>query len=135
MLGQDTIMHEIPVALGREVSYVVGSRSSTMEVMLTRYYNEERLDISVSLAEEGLVAHVEKGQILGEVSVTYDGQDYGSVPLVAVSAVERSFPLWIFSQIHAALTSVWFLLLVVAVVTFVVLRYLRALRRVPRKKR
>jgi len=134
LLSPDTLMREIPVKCGKGVSYVVASPSATIEAILPASYDPERLDVKVDLKKESVLAPVKKDEVLGSISVTYDGADYGSANLVAVSDVELSSLALVFYTIKSFFDSILVRLLIAAFVAIVVFRYLRALRRTPRRK-
>jgi D-alanyl-D-alanine carboxypeptidase (penicillin-binding protein 5/6) len=92
------------------------------------------LDVKVDLKKESVLAPVKKDEVLGSISVTYDGADYGSANLVAVSDVELSSLALVFYTIKSFFDSILVRLLIAAFVAIVVFRYLRALRRTPRRK-
>ncbi len=57
---------------------------------------------------EGVVAPVEEGQKLGELTVTYNGKSYGTVDLIALYGVERSQTLYIIDSLTSFLSSTVF---------------------------
>ena len=58
-----------------------------------------RAELEITLDAESVQAPVEAGQALGKLILTYEGQELGSVDLVAVSAAERSELLYRLDQI------------------------------------
>ena len=76
---------------------------------------------------ETLVAPVEKGMVLGKVTLRYEGKDYGSLDLVAVDSVERSELLYNLDRIQKFFDQLWVkivLLVVILLVLFLIFRFL-----------
>ncbi len=135
MVNPDMLLKEIPVSNGKDVSHVVGIPAETISRLLPQSYNEENLEMNISLRSDTLLAPVNKGQVLGEITLSYEGTDYGKCDLVAAIAVELSLLGSIYNVLQHLFEKgfIWIFLALIFVVVLV--RYLRALRRVPRKKR
>lgn len=134
LLGPDTLMREIPVHYGKGVSYVLGYPSATIETVLPDTFDTNALDTKVTLLQESVKAPVKKGQVLGHVTVSYGGKEYGSADLVAVSDVEPSAVLFVVYHIKAFFGSIFTRLLILAVVVWLILRLIRSLRQPPPRK-
>lgn len=133
LLDSNTVMEEIPVAYGKGVSYVVAQPASTITAVLPRSYDPDLLEAEVELASKKLAAPVRSGQKVGTVTVSYDGTSYGTSDLITVSDVERSNLVMVFSLLKAILTSWIFWLGLLVLFLLILFRYLRALRRKPRR--
>ena len=82
---------------------------------------------------ESVDAPVEAGQVLGILTIRYDGTEYGRLDLVADTAVERSDFLYYKHQVETFFQNAGVRLLLVVVLVFVVIVLLRVL--VFRKRR
>jgi D-alanyl-D-alanine carboxypeptidase (penicillin-binding protein 5/6) len=133
LVNPESLMREIPVDLGKGVSYVVGQPAQSVTALLPRPYDAENLVVDVTFDNERLRAPVSKNQVVGTVSVTYKGTFYGSCNLVAAADIERSALKAAGLAVKTVLTSPLLWIGVLILLLVIVLRYLRALRRVPRR--
>ena len=76
---------------------------------------------------ETLEAPIEKGQKLGTVTLTYDGEEYGTIDLVASTALERSQFLYIKQQVLAFLDQLWVKIVLLALVLLILFFVVRRL--------
>jgi D-alanyl-D-alanine carboxypeptidase (penicillin-binding protein 5/6) len=80
----------IPVIQGRENDHIFLVPERSVEALIPRYLNAEDIERRVTVYDaEGVAAPVEAGTVLGEVRLTYEGREYGVIPLVANKSVER----------------------------------------------
>ncbi|MDF2838324.1 MAG: D-alanyl-D-alanine carboxypeptidase [Evtepia sp.] len=128
LLGPDTLMREIPVHYGKGVSYVLGYPSTTIEAVLPLTFDPKSVNANVTLIHKAVNAPVKKGQVLGHVTVSYAGKEYGSADLVAVSDVEPSAIQFLIYHVKVVFGSLFARLLMVAFVIWLVLRFIRSLR-------
>lgn len=86
----DTPVAQVAVTLSQEADYVmvkpVGEFSRTLPVDMKM----EDIESNITLFSETVEAPVEAGQELGIMTLSYDGEVYGTLDLVAVNSVERS---------------------------------------------
>jgi flagellar biosynthesis/type III secretory pathway M-ring protein FliF/YscJ len=88
-------------------------------------------DVTLYNTDDGgsLKAPITAGEVLGEVSITGDGVNYGTVKLVAASGIELSRAQYIKSQIRQTLGStpvkiaIIVIVLLLAAYIFLVIRY------------
>jgi D-alanyl-D-alanine carboxypeptidase (penicillin-binding protein 5/6) len=79
----------VDVSLGKEDDHIFLVPERSMEALVPSALNPEEIDRQITVFEpEGIRAPVEAGDVLGEVSLSYQGRDYGTVPLVADRSVE-----------------------------------------------
>lgn len=135
ILGKDTILREIPVSNGKGVSHVVGIPSAEIVAIMPVSYDPQNLITDIALTQEGVAAPVAQGQLLGSVTLTYEGNNYGTVDLIAANAVELSYVRMIFSFLQALFTNIWLWVAALAFLAVIVFRYSRALHRSPRRNR
>ena len=81
---------QVSVDLGRDTDHVVAVPAHEVSVMLDNDILAEDFEreIVIYAADKGVTAPVEKGQLLGEMHLTYRGTEYASVDLVAAKPVE-----------------------------------------------
>ena len=80
---------EVPVTLSSECDYVSVIVDGTLEAQLPNDITSEDFDWNVELVDT-VEAPVMAGDKLGTLQLTLDGEDYGTVDLVAVNDVARS---------------------------------------------
>ncbi len=112
----------IPVSLCAEQDYVTVQPAASLEATLLNTLDPAVFDREVTLPES-LQAPIEKGQVLGTISISYEGKDYGTVDLVASTSLEQSRLLyvldrvqWLFSLLLVKLLLLLVILLVLALV-------------------
>ncbi len=88
-------LYAVPVALSKETDTVMVHPRATTQVTLPKGLDLEK-DLTYTLdLPESVDAPITAGEVLGSVTVTYDGQDYAKVPLLALSDVSASsFLTW-----------------------------------------
>lgn len=105
VLNSTTYKKEIPVKVSSGLPYVVVQPSRSVQATLPSSFNIDQLQTSVNLKREQISAPVKKGEVLGTITVSYNGTEFGSADLVAVSDVNRSFFRWIMDKIVTFFTS------------------------------
>ncbi len=133
LVGPGTLLSEVPVALGKNVSYVLAGPGDTIHALLPSSFRPEDVSLDVTLLREQVRAPVKQGQLLGSATVAYGGISYGSCDLVAVNSVELSVSKLISSSIAAFFGNLIVQLALIALAIFIVLRYIRTSRREPRR--
>lgn len=100
-----------------EVNVALAKKKSNLILSLERDYDDilpagvQRGDLSViTLIEPEIQAPIEKGQVLGTATITYQGQTRQTINLVANDAVERSQWAYILHSIKSFFTSKLFLI-------------------------
>ncbi len=124
----------IPVSLCAEQDYVTVQPASSLEASLHNDLDPALFTRAVDLPE-ALEAPIEKGQVLGTISVSYDGRDYGTVDLVSTTGLERSELLYILDQAQRFFGQLWVKLAALALVLFLLVLVLRQLLRGGRRTR
>ncbi len=90
MLESNELICEVPVALSNEVSTVAVHPASNAEAVLPNDLELDQLQRTVTLDSESVNAPVAAGDQLGAITISYDGTDYVTVPLLAVADVSAS---------------------------------------------
>lgn len=98
ILDSSSFSGEVPVTLSKQANYVGVQPDGTLEATLPKDIDPSAFQQKTDLPDS-VEAPVTKGQQLGTVTLTYDGQDYGSLPLVAVADVPRSNVLYYIQRV------------------------------------
>ena len=88
VLKADEIVKEAAVSLSK-VDHVTVHPAQEVEILLPNNLTAEDLERTVVL-EDPVEAPVTEGQVLGTLELSYDGQIYASVDLLALNDVEAS---------------------------------------------
>ncbi|MCI2105194.1 MAG: D-alanyl-D-alanine carboxypeptidase [Intestinimonas sp.] len=98
ILDPSSFSGEVPVTLSKDTNYVGVQPDGTLEATLPKDIDPSSFQQQTDLPDS-VEAPVTKGQTLGSVTLTYDGENYGSLPLVAVADVQRSNLLYYIHRI------------------------------------
>ena len=114
---------EVAVTLGKNTNYVTLEPQGEIEALLPRDVGPENFTYSITRNAESVEAPVEKGQQLGAITVSFNGKEYGTLPLVASIAVERDEWLYRLDRLEKFFGQLWvrILLVVIAVAVAVLL--------------
>ncbi len=135
IIDETAKLREIKVTLSEEADYVLLSPSGKLEATLPADLKPENFTQEVTVASESVQAPVAKGQILGSVTLTYNGKSYGTLDLVASNSVSRSEKLYTLFRIKTFFEQLWVRLLLIAlavVILILILRHLIFGKRRPR---
>ena len=116
---------EVPVTLSTESDYVSVAVDGTIEAQLPNDVTGDDFEWSIDLPES-VEAPVQAGDQLGTLTVTLNGETYGTVNLVAVNDVDRSEWLVFRQRVNQIVHSWQFILIVVLIVALVVALIVRA---------
>ena len=73
-----------------DTDHVLVRSEGSISALLPNDVNVKDFEKQITLYSESVEAPVKKGQILGEMTISYEGREYGTLDLVAVNDVERS---------------------------------------------
>lgn len=90
LLNKDTYLQEIPLRFSLQASHVVLQPAQSVTALIPGEFNEERLELRLKLNAEIASAPVKSGDVLGSVTVIYDGEAYATVDMLATSDVSFS---------------------------------------------
>ena len=90
VLTENEMIQSVPVALSKEVDSIAVHPAYTAEAVLPSDLEPESLERTVILDAEIVDAPVAAGQQLGTITLSYDGVEYATVPLLAVADVNAS---------------------------------------------
>ena len=109
ILADSAEVGELPVSLAEGNDYVLAKPKEELTVL---WYDE--IDIStinkdnIVWYKDQLQAPVKKGDLLGQVTLAYSGEELGTVDIIAVSDVERSFSKYNMYAVTKFPKSDWF---------------------------
>ncbi len=90
LLSEGKTLAEVPVKNGKGVDFVTLMGEEDLVALVPKIYGEMAPTLTVDLPSE-LEAPVEKGTVLGTVTVSLGGKEYGTVKLVTQGAVELDY--------------------------------------------
>ncbi len=125
ILDSTDLLTEVNVTLSDEASYVVAHPDGTLEATLPKDLQPENFVKTITLNTESVEAPVEKGQVLGTVTVSYEGKEYGTLNLVAANSVARSELLYNIARFKAFLGQLWVRIVILAVILLILLLIIR----------
>jgi len=96
----------IPVTLCAEQDYVTVQPAESLEATLANGVDAASFTRETDLPET-LEAPIVKGQKLGTLHIKFGDQEFGTVDLVATSALERSQMLYVQQQVMEFLDQIW----------------------------
>ena len=89
VLTSDEILKEVAVSLSK-IDHVTVHPAEDVEVLLPKGLAAEDLERTVTLKSDPVEAPIAAGDVLGTVTLSYDGKDYATVDLLALNDVEAS---------------------------------------------
>ena len=81
---------KVAVTLSREADAVMVKPQGSVTRTLPIDLDVEQIESEITLFSDTVEAPVKEGQVLGSMTLSYEGTEYGTLDLVAVSSVERS---------------------------------------------
>lgn len=124
---------KVAVTLSRQADEVMVKPQGSITRTLPKDLDLDQIETEINLFAEEVEAPVEEGQVMGTMKLSYEGEVYGVLDLVAVTSVERSELLYKKAQFLDLIQSTHFKIGLAVVLVLAVLIALRLL--VFRKKR
>lgn len=118
LLNKDTYLQEIPLRFSLQASHVVLQPSQSISALIPGEFNEERLELRLKLNAEIASAPVTAGDVLGSVTVIYDGEAYATVDMVATSDVSFSAFMAFVSAVNTVFGNTYIQLLLLLALLF-----------------
>lgn len=126
---------EIPVKNASATSVVPLAPASSLGIILPVNYDAALLDYTITLvSEEGVDAPIAAGDVLGTVTVSYQGREIGSTELAAITDISRAAPLSRNSGLGGTIAIILLILSVIAAV-YVIIQILRHKARMRKRRR
>ena len=124
ILSSADLVQEVPVALSSEASYVSTHAAEDISCLLPDNVQPEDLERTVTLTNETVDAPVAAGDVLGKLTLSYNGKVYAETDLLALNDVSASWFLTAQRKVAdffaKPLVKIVFLLLVLLIVALVV---------------
>ena len=120
MLSSSEPIAEVPVRLSNEKDSVVVTPSENITAMLPNAFETSDLTMKYTV-EESVAAPVQAGDVLGKLTVSYEGKTW-QLDLVASSDAARSTVLYILDRITGFFASTAFKIIVASIVALIVIR-------------
>ncbi len=139
LLSAETYLQEIPVKNSFQSTHIVLQPVRDVKTMVPGAYDRELLELRLHLENEEATAPINAGDVLGEVTVIYNGQDFGTVDMAAVSDVSYSPFLAFVSGVNAVLGNLFVRVALLAALVLIVVgvtrRYLSEQHQVRKQAR
>ncbi len=128
------VIREVPVTLSDEVDYVLVQPVGSIEATMPKDYDPDQAELVIDLVET-VEAPVTKGDVLGSITLIYDGVSYGTLEMVAADSVERSDFQYYMKTIRETLQKQWVrgLIIFFIILILILIIWLGVIR--PRRKR
>lgn len=117
-------LREVSVTLSKEADYVAIYPDGSIEATLPNDIDITKFKRDVTCVDP-VEAPVKDGQVLGSVTISYDGQEYGTLNLVARNDVDRSELLYRLDRIQKFFDQLWVRILLVALLVLILALVLR----------
>ncbi len=109
VLGKSEILASVKVDLSWNTDHVNLIPETEFATVVEEKLNTDQIIKKITFTTDRLEAPVEKGTVLGKVELIVNvDQKIGEVPLVAADSISRSWLLYLWSNVAAFFTSVWF---------------------------
>lgn len=126
VISEDSeVVAKVNVTLSTQTDQVMVRPSGTIARTLPKDVDVDQMEKVINLFNDTVEAPVEQGEVLGTMVLKYEGEEYGTLDLVADSSVERSELLYRLDRIQKFFQNWWVKLLLVIVVVAVVALLLR----------
>lgn len=126
VISEDSeVVAKVNVTLSTQSDQVMVRPSGSIARTLPKDVKVDEMEKVIKLFNDTVEAPVEQGQVLGTMVLKYQGEEYGTLDLIADSSVERSELLYRLDRIQKFFQNWWVKLLLVIVVVAVVALLLR----------
>lgn len=126
VISEDSeVVDVVNVTLSTQTDQVMVRPSGTIARTLPKDVDVEQMEKTINLFSKTVEAPVEEGEPLGVMVISYQGEEYGTLDLVADSSVERSEFLYRLDRIEKFFQKSWVKLVLAVVVVAVVALLLR----------
>ena len=132
IVSKDEILAEIKVPNGKEDNKVLLVAPDELNINLPKGYDENQLKKEV-VTDKKSKAPITKGDALGQLTVYYNGEKYGSTILVADQSINSAPIKGFFASIGAIFTS-WIFITIVILIIAIFIAYTVLLNKAKRKK-
>lgn len=91
ILSSSDLVQEVPVALSSEASYVSTHAAEDISCLLPDNVEPDMLERTVTLTNDTVDAPVSAGDVLGKLTLSYNGKVYAETDLLALNDVSASW--------------------------------------------
>ena len=133
IVADGDLIGEVPLKYAWEKDTLQVVAKGNVTAMLPKILEENDIQTIISLPEN-VPAPVKKGDVLGSALYMYKGEILAEVPLIASESVERSEVIQTIEQGKEILSSTWFVITAVVIVTLTVV-YIALMISMNRKRR
>ena len=91
ILSSSDLVQEVPVALSSEASYVSTHAAEDIACLLPNNVEPDMLERTVTLTNDTVDAPVSAGDVLGKLTLSYNGKVYAETDLLALNDVSASW--------------------------------------------
>lgn len=133
ILKMTDLVRDVPVSMGSEADFVSVHANNTVRALLPNDDDLQSFQMNIRIYSEEtgeeLVAPVDAGDVLGEISVVRDGVIYGTSPLVASTSIGLSYSQFISNRVGETLSNPLVIIAIIIVLAliagyiFLVVRY------------
>ena len=116
---------EIEVTLGKGTNYVTLEPQGEITALLPNDISPEDFTFTYTRNADSIEAPVEKGQVLGTITATFNGKEYGSLPLVASIGVEVDTLMYNLDRIQKFFSQLWVKILLAVILVVILLLIVR----------
>ena len=117
----ESLVAKVQVNLSTQADEVNVKPLGSITRTLPKDVDPDQVEMTINLFSESVDAPVEAGQVLGVLTLSYDGVDYGKLDLVADTSVERSDFLYYKDQVESFFRNAGVRLLLAVVLIAVVI--------------
>lgn len=126
VISEDSeVVAKVNVTLSTQTDQVMVRPSGSIARTLPKDVDVDQMEKVINLFSDTVEAPVEQGELLGTMRLLYQGEEYGTLDLVADSSVERSELLYRLDRIQKFFQNWWVKLLLVILVVAVAALLLR----------
>ena len=111
---------EAPVRLSSDADSVMLVPEHSISALLPNDFSPDSVELDYSY-DQDVAAPVEIGDVLGKVTVRYNGREYGEIKLVAASKVERNTLLYVLDRVSTFFSGAIFKIILIVVIALIAL--------------
>lgn len=117
VLGESSYLGEVPVTLSQDIDHVTVKPAGSLTAFLPSDIDLSKdIELLPKLNAPSLQAPVTEGQVVGFITVRYDGEILGTVDLITTDKVERSEFLYTLQRLKSFTSQRWFIASVIVLV-------------------
>ncbi len=106
LIKQDDPITEAKIGLAEGKDFALLVAQDTVETLMPSDFTPEKLEKIIKLPND-INAPIEKGQVLGEVILKFNGIEYGKTKLLSQNAIKRNTMLFYTHQLNLFFSNIW----------------------------